>query len=45
MNPTLAGWITVGTYFALRVIAVSFNWQTRPVLVEPPASTGEARRD
>jgi len=35
MHPTTAGWITVSAYFALRVIAVSFNWQTRPVLTEP----------
>ena len=31
MNPTEAAWITVGIYFLLRVVAVRFNWQTRPV--------------
>ena len=31
VNPTEAAWITVGTYFLLRVVAVRFNWQTRPV--------------
>jgi uncharacterized membrane protein YeiH len=45
MNPTTAAWITVGTYFVLRVIAVAYNWQTRPVLVEPAADTKNARHD
>lgn len=45
MNPTTAAWITVGTYFVLRVITVAFNWQTRPVLVEPAAPTKDARHD
>jgi uncharacterized membrane protein YeiH len=45
MNPTTAAWITVGTYFVLRVIAVTFNWQTRPVLVEPAPPTKDARHD
>ena len=31
VNPTEAAWITVSTYFLLRVVAVRFNWQTRPV--------------
>ena len=34
MPPTTAAWITVSTYFTMRVIAVAFNWQTRPVLSE-----------
>jgi uncharacterized membrane protein YeiH len=29
--PTQAAWITVGTFFLIRVVAVRFNWQTRPV--------------
>jgi uncharacterized membrane protein YeiH len=45
MNPTTAAWITVGTYFALRVIAVAFNWQTRPVLVEPVSDTKATGHD
>ena|SRR5215831_15006934 len=31
VNPTTAAWITVTTFFLIRVIAVRFNWQTRPV--------------
>src|SRR5262245_23564464 len=31
VDPTNAAWITVATYFLIRVIAVRFNWQTRPV--------------
>jgi uncharacterized membrane protein YeiH len=45
MNPTTAAWITVGTYFVLRVITVAFNWQTRPVLVEPAPPANDARHD
>jgi uncharacterized membrane protein YeiH len=45
VNPTTAAWITVGTYFVLRVIAVSFNWQTRPVLVESAPDSQDIRRD
>ena len=45
MNPTKAAWITVGAYFALRVVAVAFNWQTRPVLVESARETPDTRRD
>ena len=46
MNPTRAAWITVGTYFALRVVAVAFNWQTRPVLVESAGDgTPNSRQD
>ncbi len=45
MNPTKAAWITVGTYFALRVIAVAFNWQTRPVLVESAPDPQDTRHN
>jgi len=45
MTPTKAAWITVGTYFALRVVAVTFNWQTRPVLVEPGSDPETLSRD
>lgn len=45
LNPTTAAWITVGTYFALRVVAVFFNWQTRPVLVGPASDTQDVSRD
>jgi uncharacterized membrane protein YeiH len=31
VTPTEAAWITVGTFFLIRVVAVRFNWQTRPV--------------
>jgi len=31
VTPIDAAWITVGTFFLIRVIAVRFNWQTRPV--------------
>jgi uncharacterized membrane protein YeiH len=31
VTPTDAAWITVGTFFLIRVVAVRFNWQTRPV--------------
>jgi len=34
MNPTEAAWATVGGFFALRLLAVRFNWQTRSVLDE-----------
>ena len=36
MDVNSAAWITVATFFVLRVIAVTFNWQTRPVLDEGP---------
>lgn len=39
-TPSSAAWITVSAYFVLRVVAVTFNWQTRPVLNEPPADPG-----
>jgi len=45
MNPTTAAWITVGTFFVLRVIAVAFNWQTRPVLVEPASDPKDTRHN
>jgi len=32
VDPPRAAWITVGTYFVLRVLAVRFNWQSRPIL-------------
>jgi hypothetical protein len=32
--PTRAAWLTVGAFFLIRVLAVSFNWQTRSVLHE-----------
>ena len=31
VTPIDAAWITVATFFVIRVIAVRFNWQTRPV--------------
>lgn len=31
-----AAFITIGTTFALRVLAIRFNWATRPVWEEPP---------
>jgi uncharacterized membrane protein YeiH len=45
LNPTMGGWVTVGTYFALRVLAVGFNWQTRPVLDDPATGAPDLRRD
>ena len=45
MTPTKAAWITVGTYFGLRVIAVAFNWQTRPVLDVAATDSQGIRRD
>ena len=33
-----AAWITVGTYFVLRVLAVRFNWRSRSVLTEQEAA-------
>jgi len=34
--PTRAAWITVGAFFAARVLTIRFNWQTRPVWDEEP---------
>ena len=45
MNPTKAAWFTVGTYFGLRVVAVAFNWQTRPVLIESASGAQDSRHD
>lgn len=45
MTPTKAAWITVGAYFALRVVAVAFNWQTRPVLDVAATDSQGIRRD
>jgi uncharacterized membrane protein YeiH len=30
-SPTNAAWWTVGAFFVIRVVAVRFNWRTRPV--------------
>jgi len=38
VDPPRAAWITVGTYFLLRVLAVRFNWQSRPVLSDTDAA-------
>lgn len=35
VNPTYAAWIAVGGFVGVRVLAVRFNWQSRPVLDEP----------
>jgi uncharacterized membrane protein YeiH len=31
MSPTHAAWITVGTFFVVRVLTIRFNWQTRSI--------------
>ncbi len=31
VSPVEAAWVTVGTFFMIRVLAVRFNWQTRPI--------------
>ncbi|HET9862387.1 MAG TPA: TRIC cation channel family protein [Steroidobacteraceae bacterium] len=31
LGPLRAGWITVGTFFVVRVLTIRFNWQTGPV--------------
>ena len=42
VDPTMAAWVTVGTFFLIRVLAVRFNWQTRSLAPDPPDGT---RRD
>lgn len=31
LSPTVAAWITVATFFVVRVLTIRFNWQTRSV--------------
>jgi len=31
IEPTLAGWITIATFFVIRVFVIRFNWRTSPV--------------
>ena len=45
VNPTNAAWIMVGGFFLMRVFAVAFNWQTRPVLPGPPSSPSDSTQD
>ena len=45
MSPTKAAWFTVGTYFGLRVLSVTFNWQTRPVLIESASGAQDSQHD
>jgi uncharacterized membrane protein YeiH len=47
MNPTRAAWATVGGFFALRLLAVRFNWQSRSVLDEreDPEAAAKAQTD
>ena len=35
-DPTHAAWITIGVFFAARVLTIRFNWQTRPIWDEEP---------
>jgi uncharacterized membrane protein YeiH len=42
VSATIAAWVTVATFFVLRVIAVAFNWQSRSVLAEPAEPTGKS---
>ncbi|HKW01955.1 MAG TPA: TRIC cation channel family protein [Vicinamibacterales bacterium] len=35
VNPTPAAWVAVGGFVVVRILAVRFNWQSRPVLDEP----------
>lgn len=40
MSPTQAAWITVAAFFAVRVLSIRFNWQTRPVWEDESESGG-----
>jgi uncharacterized membrane protein YeiH len=31
IDPALAGWITIATFFIIRVLVIHFNWRTSPV--------------
>jgi len=31
IDPALAGWITIGTFFLIRFLAIHFDWRTSPV--------------
>ncbi len=32
VRPNFAAWITVATFFLVRLLAIRFNWRSRPVL-------------
>ena len=35
VNKDVAAWVIIAVFFALRVLSIRYDWQTRPVL--PPS--------
>ena len=36
-SPSVAAWIIIGLFFAIRVLAVRYDWRTQPVLRDTEA--------